>query len=170
MYERRRIMPFTNPNFPGQIFNTIDEFLEARKKRAEVEERIAEKVDEITKVTATVMPASKNMLERKVAELERKLEALEGKLCNEPSSNKEGLQIGAVLRGESRGKEYTLEVLEEGYLCSDGNIYDSLSGAALGVSGNRRSGWKFWRDVAGTSVGEATGRFKKNGCNNPFDS
>lgn len=163
-------MPFTNPDFPGQTFRTMDEFDEARHKRIEVENSIATRAEEVTKVTATIIPATRDLLESKVAALEKKLRVLESRVQAEPVDNKEGLRIGTILRGESRGQEYTLEILEEGYLCSDGNIYDSLSGAALGVSGNRRSGWKFWRDVAGTSLGEVTGRFHKNAAHNPFDS
>ncbi len=87
-----------------------------------------------------------------------------------PTHNKEGLQIGLILRGESKGRFFTLEVLDDGYCCSDGSIYESLSGAAQGVSGNRRSGWKFWTDVAGTPIGETTGRFKRNASNDPIDS
>jgi len=163
-------MPFTNPSFPGQIFDTIDEFHEARRKREQVENSIAERAEEITTVTATVIPASKDLLERKVSALEIKMEKLERKITPPPTKNKEGLKIGTTLRGESRGEEYTIEALDEGYLCSDGNIYESLSGAALGVSGNRRSGWKFWKDVSGTPIGEVTGRFSKNASSNPFDS
>ena len=163
-------MPFTNPSFPGQIFDSIEEFEEARCKRINVENSIASKAEEIVKVTATVIPASKDLLERKVSSLEKRMQNLENKITVEPTKNKEGIKIGTTLRGESKGSEYTLETLEEGYLCSDGNIYDSLSGAALGVSGNRRSGWKFWKDVSGTPIGEVTGRFKRNASNNPFDS
>ena len=163
-------MPFTNPNFPGQVFRNIEEFHEAREKRVEVENSIAERTEEITKVTATIIPAPRNMLERKVADLESKLRDLENRVVAEPTENREGLKIGTILRGESKGQSYTLETLDKGYLCSDGDIYDTLSGAALGVSGNRRSGWKFWRDVEGTPIGEVTGRFKKNAASNPFDS
>ncbi len=163
-------MPFTNPSFPGQIFASVDEFNEARRKRKEVENQITDRSGEVTKVTATIIPAPQDLLERKVAELEKKIQHMEKKVGSEPTENKEGLGIGTTLRGESRGTTYTLEALDEGYLCSDGNIYDSLSGAALGVSGNRRSGWKFWRDVAGTPIGEVTGRFNRNVSHNPFDS
>ncbi len=164
------LMPFTNPSFPGQIFISMEEFNEARQKRVKIENDIADKTEEIIKVTATIIPAPKDLLERKVAALERKIKDLELRESRTPIENREGLKIGTILRGESRGQVYTLEALDEGYLCSNGGIYDSLSGAALGVSGNRRSGWKFWKDVAGTPIGEVTGRFKKNDSHNPFDS
>jgi len=170
-------MPFTNPSFPGQVFRTFEEFEEAREKRIEVENSISARADEITKVTATVIPAPKEALERKIMSLELRMSKIMGavrQLLNSspepPARNREGLAVGTILRGESRGREYTLEVLEESYLCSDGSIYQSLSGAAQGVSDNRRSGWKFWRDVEGTPIGEVTGRFKKNASSNPFDS
>ncbi len=161
-------MPFTNPSFPGQVFSSVEEFEEARCKRTDVENSIAQRSDEVTKVTATVIPAPRNLLEKKISSLERRMLDLESKATSVSDKNKEGLKIGTTLRGESRGREYTLEALEEGYLCSDGGIYDSLSGAALGVSGNRRSGWKFWKDVAGTPIGEVTGRFKNNASNDRF--
>ena len=73
-------MPFTNPSFPGQIFASVDEFNEARRKRTEVETQITDRADEVTKVTATVIPAPKDLLERKVAELERKIQDMERKV------------------------------------------------------------------------------------------
>ena len=173
-------MPFTNPSFPGQIFSTIEEFDEARSKRSAVETILAQRagqspMEEITRVTATIIPAPRDLLEKKIVALERKLEEMGQKLSSlptaeDPTHNKEGLSVGTVLRGESRGKEYTLEVLDESYLCSDGQIYETLSGAAYGVSGNRRSGWVFWKDVAGISIGDTSGRFAKHASRNPFDS
>lgn len=173
-------MPFTNPDFPGQTFRTIEEYDEARKKRRDIEQKLAARAEEeITSVTATLIPAPQGLLEGKVAQLEAQLGDLQTQLrtllsrASAPAQravNDEGLKIGSVLHGESKGREYTLEVLEKGYLCSDGQIYQSLSGAALGVSGNRRSGWKFWRAQNGSSVGEESGRFLVHVGNNPFHS
>lgn len=173
-------MPFTNPDFPGQTFRTVEEYDEARKKRRDIEKTLAARSEEeITSVTAVLIPASQGLLESKVAQLEAQLGDLQtqlrGLLSQAPAApqrmvNDEGLKIGSVLHGESKGREYTLEVLEKGYLCSDGQIYQSLSGAALGVSGNRRSGWKFWRAQNGSSVGEESGRFLIHVGNNPFHS
>jgi len=164
-------MPFTVREFPGQNFRTIEEYTEAKQRRQSVEESIAEKSEEITHVTATVIPAPRELLERTIAGMQKQISELQ-KLVLRPAAkkkpNKEGLQVGTILQGESRGRKYTLEVLNEDYLCSDGNIYQSLSGAALGVSGNRRSGWKFWRDIEGSPIGELTGRFKSESRDNPF--
>lgn len=171
-------MPFTVGEFPGQLFKTIEEYREAKHKRIEVEDSIAERSEEIAQVTAVVIPASKELLERKIVVLERQILDLTSKVAQlsvkgaeapiKKKINSEGLQIGTVLQGESKGQKHTLEVLSEGYLCSNGTIYQSLSGAALGVSGNRRSGWKFWKDIESNSIGETTGRFKGDSTRNPF--
>lgn len=168
-------MPFTVKEFPGQIFRNINEYTEAKQRRKNVEESIAERSEEITHVTATIIPAPRDLLARTITGLQREVSELSSevqrltKSAIKRETNKEGLSVGTILQGESQGRKYTLEVLDEDYLCSDGSIYQSLSGAALGVSGNRRSGWKFWRDTQGNSAGEITGRFKGDDSHsNPF--
>jgi len=163
-------MPFTVREFPGQIFRNMNEYREAEKIRKEIHanledrERIYEDEPQKARVTATIIPADQHLVERRVAIIESKVDALVDRFDallepNPPAENKEGLQVGTTLCGESKGVRFTLEVIEDGYLCSNGDIYQSLSGAALGVSGNRRSGWVFWKDIHGTSIGEITGRF-----------
>lgn len=165
-------MPFTVKEFPGQVFKTVEELEEARRLRKGAEDDLAGR--EVTQVTATVIPAPRELVLEKLVCLEKKVSELEKLAADrtgpgtEEKPNKEGLRIGTILQGESRGQKYTLEVLDEDYLCSDGNIYQSLSGAASGVSGNRRSGWKFWKDIEGTPVGTTAGRFKSEGGRNPF--
>ena len=173
-------MAFTVREFPNQQFQTYKEFEDALFKRDAVERSLADRSgesEEVTRVTATVIPAPADLISQKVVELEEKVESLNElisalQIGNDEASaeNKEGILIGTVLRGESRGKRFSLEALDEGYLCSDGQIYPSLSAAALGVSGNRRSGWKFWTDVEGSPIGATTGRFKSHAGNNPFAS
>ncbi|MBD3260780.1 MAG: DUF2924 domain-containing protein [Candidatus Altiarchaeales archaeon] len=158
-------MPFTNPDFPNQVFNTVEELQEAYKKRDRVEKDLASRGAGVTKVTATIVPVPEGTLERKLAELERQVEEMSQKLEGKRAEyNKDNLPIGMVLQGESKGTHYTLEVLEEGYLCSTGEIAKTLSSAAELVSGNRRSGWAFWKDGNGTPIGEITGRFNKDGA------
>lgn len=162
-------MPFTNSDFPGQIFRHLGELEEAKRRRTEVEESIAGGGESITEVTATILPAPRDAVERKITTLERRMEdmyatvrTLLERSGQKATHNKEGLKTGTILCGESKGRKFTLEVLEDQYLCSDGQIYPSLSAAAEGVSGNRRSGWKFWRDIEGTPIGEVSGRFRQN--------
>ncbi len=162
-------MPSTTIEFPSQLFDTI---VNAKKRREPIKKSIAEPSESVTRVTATLIPAPKELLERKIVGLERRISELETMSLNsEPIAveNKEKIPIGTVLRGESKGSRYTLEVLDEGYLCNDGNIYQSLSGAALGVSGNRRSGWRFWKNVEDKSIGEMVGRFSADDTTNPFE-
>jgi hypothetical protein len=165
-------MPFTNPDFPGQRFNDIKELEEAIKKRQQVEGQIAEREDEITHVTATILPASKEILESRLALLEGQVSRLSRALSEaqpkEAALNKDKLPVGMVLKGESKGNSYTLEILREGYLCSTGVVTQTLSAAAEEVSGNRRSGWAFWTDGDGNPIGEITGRFKKHELADPF--
>ncbi len=81
------------------------------------------------------------------------------------SPNKDGLPIGLVLIGTSRGPDgvstdYMLIVEELGYSVVhmfEGQplAYQSLSAAAEAVSGVRRSGWTFWKLEDGRSVKEA---------------
>lgn len=163
-------MPFTVREFPGQLFRNMNEYKVAMKLRKEIHanledrELIYEDEPQKVRVTATVIPADQHLVERRVAIIESKVDALADRFDallepSPPAKNKEGLQVGTTLCGESKGDRFTLEVIEDGYLCSNGDIYQSLSGAALGVSGNRRSGWVFWKDIHGTSIGEITGRF-----------
>ncbi len=163
-----------------QEFETITEYKEAERLRKQTESALSleEMEQKVISITATVIPASEETLEKTITSIEARISELSRKVddvVNSPPSeefpglNKQGLSFGLTLRGESKGVSYTLEVIEGGYLCSNGSIYESLSGAALGVSGNRRSGWKFWKTIHGTEIGVITGRFKKDEHEpNPF--
>lgn len=165
-------MPFTNPDFPNQVFSTVEELQEAYAARRRVEAEIAARsgeASEITQVTATIIPAPQSLLERRIMELESQLEKVTRQLEEKvPELNKDNLPTGMILQSESKGQRFTLEVLEEGYLTSTGEVSDTLSHAAEAVSGNRRSGWAFWKDGRGTPIGEITGRFTKHDLTDPF--
>lgn len=61
---------------------------------------------------------------------------------------------GTVLNGSSKGLSYFLNV-KDGAFYVGLTRYESVSAAAEGVSGVRRSGWTFWKFPDGKSIKEA---------------
>lgn len=68
--------------------------------------------------------------------------------------NKDNIPIDTLLIGVSLGKPYILTVNRYNYTIGT-HTYDTLSAAAEGVSGNRRSGWSFWKTSDGRTAKEA---------------
>lgn len=67
---------------------------------------------------------------------------------------KAAIPVGTILTGSSKGKNF-LAVVEAVDRIKVGNtLYSSLSAAAEGVSGVRRSGWSFWKLPNGGTVKE----------------
>jgi len=66
---------------------------------------------------------------------------------------KQAIPEGTILTGTSKGLSYFLHV-KEGAFYVGITRFDSLSAAAEAVSGNRRSGWTFWKLPDGRSVKE----------------
>lgn len=70
-----------------------------------------------------------------------------------PELNKDGIPINMVFLGTTFGQSFLLTVHKFNY--SIGNkTYETLSAAAEAVSGNRRSGWAFWKGMDGRTVKE----------------
>lgn len=67
--------------------------------------------------------------------------------------NKVEIPEGTVLTGKTKGLSYFLHVKDGGFYVGI-TRYDSLSAAAIGVSGVRRSGWTFWALPDGRTVKE----------------
>ena len=67
--------------------------------------------------------------------------------------NKIEIPEGTVLTGKTKGLSYFLHAKEGGFYVGI-TRYDSLSAAAEGVSGVRRSGWTFWTLPDGKTVKE----------------
>jgi len=67
--------------------------------------------------------------------------------------NKVEVPEGTVLTGKTSGLSYFLQVRDGGFYVGI-TRYDSLSAAAEGVSGVRRSGWTFWKLPDGKTVKE----------------
>lgn len=68
-------------------------------------------------------------------------------------NNKIEVPEGTVLTGKTKGLSYFLLTKDGGFYVGI-TRYDSLSAAAEGVSGVRRSGWTFWRLPDGKTVKE----------------
>lgn len=68
-------------------------------------------------------------------------------------ANKVEIPEGTVLTGKTKGLSYFLHVKDGGFYVGI-TRYDSLSAAAIGVSGVRRSGWMFWTLPDGKTVKE----------------
>jgi hypothetical protein len=67
--------------------------------------------------------------------------------------NKVEIPEGTVFTGHTKGLSYFLQAKEGGFYVGI-TRYDSLSAAAEGVSGVRRSGWTFWKLPDGKTVKE----------------
>ena len=63
------------------------------------------------------------------------------------------LPEGTVLHGTTKGLSFFLQVRDSGFWVNNMK-YDSLSAAAEGISGVRRSGWTFWKFPDGKNVKE----------------
>ena len=68
--------------------------------------------------------------------------------------NKVEIPEGTVLTGKTKGLSYFLHTKNGGFYVGI-TKYDSLSAAAEGISGVRRSGWTFWKLPDGKTVKEA---------------
>ena len=69
--------------------------------------------------------------------------------------NKDGIEVGSSFIGESQSTGiFVLTVRGDGYYVGE-TPYASLSAAAEGVSGVRRSGWTFWKLTDGRTLKEA---------------
>lgn len=67
--------------------------------------------------------------------------------------NKIEIPEGTVFTGQTKGLSYFLQAKDGGFYVGI-TRYDSLSAAAEGVSGVRRSGWTFWKLPDGKTVKE----------------
>lgn len=71
--------------------------------------------------------------------------------------NKDGIPYHINLIGNTRGVPYILTVEKDAYYVGH-TPYRTLSAAAEGVSGSRRSGWMFWCLPDGRTAKEAFNR------------
>ena len=74
-----------------------------------------------------------------------------------PTANKDGIPFNTNLVGITKGQPYVLTVREDAYYVGI-TPYKTLSAAAKGVCGHRKSGWVFWKLLDGRTAKEAFGR------------
>lgn len=83
-----------------------------------------------------------------------KNKAIEAVIAKKKSENKVEIPEGTILTGKTKGLSYFMQI-KDGAFYVGITRYDSLSAAAEGVSGVRRSGWTFWKLPDGKTVKEA---------------
>lgn len=93
-----------------------------------------------------------SILEKRISELTKVICGIRKKGLH--TINKDGLTIGLSLIGISHLGLAILTVKEDGYYIGE-TYYTSLSAAAEGASGVRRSGWTFWKLADGRTIREA---------------
>lgn len=102
------------------------------------------------------LEARESSLVELVDHLWAKVKELDRGKSNEPikQSNDADIPDGTVLRGTTQGRTYYLQV-RRGKFWVGNTEYESLSSAAAGVSGVRRSGWTFWKLADGRTAKDA---------------
>ncbi len=79
---------------------------------------------------------------------------IDAAIAKKKSENKAEIPEGTILTGKTKGLSYFMQI-KDGAFYVGITRYDSLSAAAEGVSGVRRSGWTFWKLPDGKTVKEA---------------
>lgn len=100
-------------------------------------------------------------IEKRVEELEKRLYEMEVRFINNRgtsvSAKAPDIPYDILFIGRSKGRQYTMIHTNEGFKVGS-KVYPSLSAAAEGVSGVRRSGWTFWCLPDGRTAKEAFGK------------
>lgn len=126
------------------------EVVEAKKPQPEsIEEKIAFLQEQMTNLISMA-----DNLFIMVKELREKVDKDKDKVMVETARAKKSdaaLPEGTVLHGTTQGLSFFLQVRDGGFWVNNVK-YESLSAAAEGISGVRRSGWAFWKFPDGKSV------------------
>lgn len=112
---------------------------------------LEERVSHLTNALDSLFALVKEVRDDASKEIDNKIN---GVIEKKKKENKVEIPEGTVLTGKTKGLSYFLQVKEGGFHVGI-TRYDSLSAAAEGVSGVRRSGWTFWKLPDGKSVKEA---------------
>jgi hypothetical protein len=112
-----------------------------------LEERVYFLTNALDSVFERVKELSSTLYKEKDDNLKKVIEA-------KKKENKVEIPEGTILIGTTKGLSYFMHTRESGFYVGV-TKYDSLSAAAEGVSGTRRSGWTFWKLPDGRTVKEA---------------
>lgn len=130
-----------------------EEIVEVREERpADIEGRLSaveKQMIHITNAHDSLFSMVKQMSDNMSKESHKQIEAT----VKEKKSDMV-IPEGTVLNGKSKGLSYFLNV-KDGAFYVGLTRYESVSAAAEGVSGVRRSGWAFWKFPDGKSIKEA---------------
>ena len=118
----------------------------AGEKIASLEQRVSF----LTSSMDSMFTMVKNLGDKIDTNRNRDIEALIEKKKRE---NKVEIPEGTILTGTTKGLNYFMHIKEGGFYVGI-TRYESLSAAAEGVSGVRRSGWTFWKLPDGKNVKE----------------
>ena len=113
---------------------------------AERLDRVEEKLEAMTRA----FHATRHMLAKK----ESNSNIVDEVFGGEPK-NRDNVPLNSTLIGTTHGLPYILVVNELGEYMVGTTTYLSLSAAAEGISGVRRSGWVFWKTADGRTAKEA---------------
>lgn len=135
------------------------------KKELSMEDRVAtleDKVADLRTLVTTLLqilkdsqgkdePAEKKIMEKEVSEKPGIQHG--GFVGTNQRLNKDMIPINSILTGIVNGVPHVLYVHRDSYTVGN-KRYETLSGAAKGVTGKRRNGWEFWRTPDGTKIGD----------------
>jgi hypothetical protein len=123
------------------------------RKPATADEKINEMQQQILHLTSAFDSLARMVKELRDDYRRDKDEKLNGLMEEKKKAGKAEIPEGTVLIGTTKGLSYFLQVKEGGFFVG-AEKYESLSAAAEGVSGVRRSGWTFWKLSDGRSIKE----------------
>jgi len=112
-------------------------------------EALEQRTSELTQMLDNIFEILKSMRENTYKDQDREINSI----IEKKSVLDMSIPEGTVLYGKTKGLSYFLSVKDGGFYVGS-TQYDSLSAAAKGVSGVRRSGWSFWKLPDGRTVKE----------------
>lgn len=134
--------------------------MEAEKPKEELstEDRVAtleNKVADLRTLVTTLLRTIKDSGNKEDVVEEKRVEKEEADdfIGINKRLNKDMIPINSILTGIVNGVPHVLYVHRNSYTVGN-KSYETLSGAAKGVTGKRRNGWEFWRTPDGTKIGD----------------